>query len=191
MSDPAAPTLTAYLAGPDVFFPDALAHARRKVAICSRYGIIGRSPLESAVDLSAPDAALQIYRANRAMMLSCDIIIANLTPFRGPSADDGTAFEVGFFDALGRPAFAYSNVAGDLAARTRHFLAAMPDPAPFAIESFALPCNLMLPHAALARGGLSVFTPGDGTDRAYADLDVFERLVAAIRVRYADGLLRV
>ena len=94
------------------------------------------------------------------MMLACDIIIANVTPFRGPSADDGTAFELGFFDALGRPAFAYSNVAGDLAARTRRFLDRMPDPAPFAVEAFALPCNLMLPLAVLARGGLPVFTPG-------------------------------
>ena len=122
-------------------------------------------------------------------MLSCDIIIANVTPFRGPSADDGTAFELGFFDALGRPAFAYSNVAGDLSARTRRFLARMPDPAPFAVEAFALPSNLMLPLAVLARGGLPVFTPMDGKDRAFDDLETFERLVAAIAARRTAGLL--
>lgn len=172
--------LTAYNAGPDVFFPDPVSHARRKVAICARYGIVGRAPLDNDIDLSAPDASLQIYRQNRTMMLSCDIIIANLTPFRGPSADDGTAFELGFFDALGRPSFAYSNSAGLLASRTRAFLSSVPDAGTFSVEDFGLPCNLMLPHAVLDRGGLPMFTPADGVDRAFDDLETFERLVAAI-----------
>ena len=47
----------AYLAGPDVFLPDAPEHARRKVAICARHGITGRPPLnEDAESLeSLPD----------------------------------------------------------------------------------------------------------------------------------------
>ena len=47
----------AYLAGPDVFLPDAREHARRKVAICDRYGIRGLPPLnEDAESLGAlPD----------------------------------------------------------------------------------------------------------------------------------------
>ena len=36
-------------------------------------------------------------------------MIVNLTPFRGPSADVGSAYEMGFMRALGRPIFAYSN----------------------------------------------------------------------------------
>ncbi|WP_228260705.1 nucleoside 2-deoxyribosyltransferase [Marinobacter orientalis] len=36
----------------------------------------------------------RIYRASRELMDSCDAIIANLTPFRGISADPGTVFEV-------------------------------------------------------------------------------------------------
>jgi nucleoside 2-deoxyribosyltransferase len=89
----------------DVFFPNPHAFAARKASICARHGIRCHSPITNTVDLSAPDASLRIYRMNRAMMLASDVIIANLTPFRGPSADDGTAFEVGFFDALGRAAF--------------------------------------------------------------------------------------
>jgi nucleoside 2-deoxyribosyltransferase len=101
--------LTVYAAGPEVFLPHAAEIFRQKAAICHDHGIVMRAPLDDAVDLAAPDASRRIYRQNRAMMLGCDAIIANLTPFRGPSADDGTAFELGFFDALGRPAFAYSN----------------------------------------------------------------------------------
>lgn len=179
--------LSAYLAGPDVFFPDAAAHAARKVALCARHGIRGHAPLADGIDLSAPDAAGRIYAANRAAMLSCDAVIANLSPFRGPSADDGTAFELGFFDALDRPAYAYSNAAGLLAPRTRAFLAAMPDPAPFATEDFGLPSNLMLPHAVLNRGGLPLLTPADGTDRPFDDLETFGRLVAAIAARFPPG----
>jgi nucleoside 2-deoxyribosyltransferase len=39
----------AYLAGPDVFLPDARAHALRKVEICARYNIIGQPPLNEDV----------------------------------------------------------------------------------------------------------------------------------------------
>ena len=181
-SESAVSRLTAYIAGPDVFFPDPVAHAARKAAICARHGIVARSPIESGVDLSAPDVSRQIYDANRRLMLASDIIIANLTPFRGPSADDGTAFEVGFFDALGRPCFAYSNVADCLAGRTRRFVTRNPDPGPFSIEDFGLPCNLMLPHAVEGRAGLPMFTPADGRDRPFDDLETFERPVGAVAV---------
>jgi nucleoside 2-deoxyribosyltransferase len=35
--------------------------------------------------------------------------IVNLTPFCGPSADFGSAYEMGYMRAFGRPIFAYSN----------------------------------------------------------------------------------
>ena len=47
-------------------------------------------------------------------MRSCDAAVANLTPFRGVSADAGTAFEVGFMRALGRPVLGYTNTPLDL-----------------------------------------------------------------------------
>ena len=43
------------------------------------------------------------------MMERSDIIIANLTPFGGASADAGTLIEVGWFLGKGKPMFGYSN----------------------------------------------------------------------------------
>jgi nucleoside 2-deoxyribosyltransferase len=57
-----------YLAGPDVFLPDAIEIGRRKAAICARHGVHGLYPLDNAVDLSAADASLAIFRGNQAMM---------------------------------------------------------------------------------------------------------------------------
>lgn len=45
-------------------------------------------------------------------------MIANITPFRGPSADVGTAYEMGFAHALGKKVFAYTNVAVPFTERT-------------------------------------------------------------------------
>ena len=84
-----------YLAGPDVFLPDAVEMGLRKVEICRRYGVTGLYPLDNLVDRTASDVSLLIYKANEAMMDRCDVIIANLTPFRGPGADAGTVYELG------------------------------------------------------------------------------------------------
>ncbi len=91
-----------YLAGPDVFLPDAIEIGRRKVEICARHGLTGLYPLDNVVDLSASDASLAIFKANEAMMDAADAIIANLTPFRGPSADAGTVYELGYAAGRGK-----------------------------------------------------------------------------------------
>jgi nucleoside 2-deoxyribosyltransferase len=48
-----------YLAGPDVFLHDAVEIGRRKVELCRRHGLTGRSPLDNAIDV-APKVPLQI-----------------------------------------------------------------------------------------------------------------------------------
>ena len=73
-----------YLAGPDVFLPDAVDIGRHKVELCARHGLLGLYPLDNAIDIAAQDASLQIFRRNEAMMNEASAIIANLTPFRGP-----------------------------------------------------------------------------------------------------------
>ena len=111
----------AYLAGPDVFFPNAREHAARKVEICAKYRLRGLPPLsEEGGELSAEpsfEAWRVIYDRNLAAMEASDVIIANLTPFRGASADAGTLVELGWFLGQGKPVFGYSNSAMAFAER--------------------------------------------------------------------------
>ena len=95
-----------YLAGPDVFLPDAVEIGRRKTEICVRHGLTGLYPLDNAVDLVAAGASLAIFKGNEAMMDAADAIIANLTPFRGASADAGTVYELGYMAGRGKLLFA-------------------------------------------------------------------------------------
>ena len=76
-------TATAYLAGPDVFLPHAVAHAATKVEICRRWGLRGLPPLneDAATAATGLEVWQAIYEKDLAMMAKSDIIIANLTPF--------------------------------------------------------------------------------------------------------------
>ena len=91
-----------YLAGPDVFFKDPVAIGERLKGLCAAYGLEGVFPLDAAVDttLSPRKVATQIFEGNRNLIDSCDGVLAHLVPFRGPSADVGTVWELGY--ALGR-----------------------------------------------------------------------------------------
>ena len=80
-----------------------------KADICARHGLIGLYPLDNAVDLSAADASLAIFKANEAMIDAADAIIANLTPFRGAGADPGTVYELGYMAGRGKLCLGYSN----------------------------------------------------------------------------------
>jgi nucleoside 2-deoxyribosyltransferase len=173
---------SAYLAGPDVFLPDASDHAERKVAICARHGILGCPPLnEDIARLKAlPDAAawLAIFRKDIAMMEASDSIIANLTPFRGASADAGTLIELGWFFARGKPVFGYSNSSTPFAARSERQIAALPDPLPgLTVGGFGLADNLMIAGAVLEGGLYPLIVPPDGRERGFDDLEMFERCV--------------
>ncbi|HTO07062.1 MAG TPA: nucleoside 2-deoxyribosyltransferase [Myxococcota bacterium] len=171
-----------YLAGPEVFLPDPQRAAAAKKALCERHGFTGVFPLDAGLELGglAPrDAALAIGRANEDLIRSCQHLVANLTPFRGPSADAGTVWELGFARGLGLRVHGYSNVARDFAARTRAFLRDHPDP--LAVESFGLADNLMLAHAIEASGGAFVARSAPRAKR-YTDLSAFEEcLVTASR----------
>ena len=175
--------ISAYLAGPDVFLPGAVAHGQRKIDICARHGLRGRAPLNEDVAalavLAQDEAWWTIFRKDIAMMEGCDVVIANLTPFRGASADSGTLVELGWFLGRGRPVFGYSNSAAPFDARSRAQTAAVPDPLPgLAAEGFGLADNLMIEGAALQAGGRRVVLPPDGRDRPFDSLEVFEACVA-------------
>ena len=136
-----------YLAGPDVFHPDAAGRAARMKAACAAAGHEGVFPLDPSPAPVAADAPewLRIHLANEAHIRACDAMIANITPVRGVSADPGTAWEMGFFRALGRPVWAWTEDVRDLAARI--------PPDGLMIEAFGLADNLMLEGGIHLSGG--------------------------------------
>jgi nucleoside 2-deoxyribosyltransferase len=176
-----------YLAGPDVFLPDALEIGREKVAICARHGLTGLYPLDNTVDLAAHTASRDIFRGNEAMMDGCDAIIANLTPFRGPGADAGTVYELGYVVGRGRLCLGYSNDPSIYAERARRFTEVrsqdglLVDTEGLTVEDFGLPDNLMMIHA-LDLHGCPLVTPRERPADLWHDLSSFEacvRLAAA------------
>ena len=113
-----------YLAGPEVFHAEAFALGRAKQALCGAVGYVGLYPLDGVLDTDVAeprDLARAIYRSNIAMIRTADAVIANLTPFRGPGADAGTVFEVGFALALGKTVLGYRNTLGTYADRVRQW----------------------------------------------------------------------
>ncbi|MFC4166021.1 nucleoside 2-deoxyribosyltransferase [Teichococcus aestuarii] len=180
-----------YLAGPDVFLPDAAAIAAAKKAICARHGAEGvfpTDPIESAAADAAESRWLEIYLRNEAHIRACDALVANLTPFRGPSADAGTVYELGFMRALGRPVAGYSNSGQGFTQRTRHFLGAGLRPGPgggwadaegLALEDFGCHDNLMIDGGIAAAGGILVAREVPEA-RRWQELEGFEACVAAL-----------
>jgi nucleoside 2-deoxyribosyltransferase len=179
-----------YLAGPDVFLPDAIAIGRRKVEICAAHHLIGLYPLDNTVDLSAPDASLAIFKANEAMMDSADAIIANLTPFRGAGADPGTVYELGYASGRGKLCLGYSNDPTAYAERVRRLTdvtkhdGRLVDPDGLTVEDFGLSDNLMMTHA-LDCYGSPLVTPRQRPSDIWRNFAAFEACVrlAAERLR--------
>ena len=185
-----------YLAGPDVFLPDAIDIGRRKVEICARHGLTGLYPLDNAIDLSARDASLRIFAGNEAMMIEADAIIANLSPFRGPSADAGTVYELGFMAGRGKLCLGYCNDPTLYADRVRKFTTVdqqagrLADAAGLTVEDFGLGDNLMIIHA-LELHGCALVAPRQAPVDVWHDLTAFELCVrmAAERLGSAQSLI--
>lgn len=175
-----------YLAGPDVFLPNPLTIAKNKQEICQKYGFIGAFPLDNSLDLanlSPYEMGIAIYKSNIELMDSCQLIVANMTPFRGPSMDVGTAFEMGYMAAQGKPVFGYTNDG-------RLYVDRVPADRPgldengMAIEAFEMADNLMLEGAIFNSSG-ALMRRSVSPEFYYTDLALFE---AAVQVA-AERLL--
>ncbi|GGX19463.1 nucleoside deoxyribosyltransferase [Pigmentiphaga litoralis] len=139
-----------YLAGPDVFRPDAAAFGRSLQALCSELGLTGCFPLDNEMkaELSGQAAARAIYEANVAMIRDCDAVMANLNPFRGREPDSGTAFEVGYAAALGKEIWVYTSEPRNLVEQWADTDPVLDGPqyddAGMLVEDFGMNLNLML-----------------------------------------------
>jgi nucleoside 2-deoxyribosyltransferase len=150
--------LRVYLAGPEVFLQQAAQIAACKKQLCAEHGMIGLWPLDNepiVEPIGRTPSRLKVARAigagNEALIRGADLLIANCSPFRGVSMDVGTAYEIGYARALGKPVFGYSNVIAGYKRRVVRYRR-LGDPlnadAPgSAIEDFGLWDNLMIATA--------------------------------------------
>ena len=169
-----------YLAGPEVFLPDAAEIGSRKKALCAEFGFVGLFPLDNVVLNAAPHERISrlIFAGNVALMGNADLVIANLTPFRGPSADAGTVFEMGLMMGMGKLVLGYTNGTSDLLTRTRKLdhrsrfdegMNAWVDCVGMVIEDFGQADNLMITEC-LEAGGIGL------VERIVAPTDLFRDL---------------
>lgn len=135
-----------YLAGPDVFRPDAQAWAEQARSICMLAGHQALVPLDGV-----ETTATGIFHANIDLIRSADAVVANLNPFRGCEPDSGTCVEVGYALALGKPVVGYLDRVESTVERVSR-LQGVPgrhdnrpvDADGLYVEDFDLPLNLML-----------------------------------------------
>ena len=100
-----------YIAGPDVFEKDSIQIGKKYVELCKEYGFEGLYPLDNVIDFkqNRQKIAQDIFQANKKLIDSCDIVIANLNSFRGKESDSGTVWECGYAFGLGKEVYGYLN----------------------------------------------------------------------------------
>jgi nucleoside 2-deoxyribosyltransferase len=130
-----------YLAGPDVFLPDAEEVGARKKAICEAVGLEPLWPADLISDLTDPG---RLFADLVAGLDRADACIANCTPWRGGAMDPGTAFEMGYLQARGARVVGYTNDARDLKDRI--------EADGSLVEDYGLADNVMIEGPGLLRG---------------------------------------
>jgi nucleoside 2-deoxyribosyltransferase len=169
--------LKIYLAGPEVFSPNVLNIRNQKLNICKKYGFDGIFPFDEILpNLPKKELGLYIGRVNKLKIAASDGVIANITPFRGVSADVGTVYEIGYADGLGIPVFAYSNSSTLYSERNFEVFNSNLDTNGWLIEDFDLIDNLMIDTAVLDSTNTLIYSAG-----TIADLVNFELTVQSAR----------
>lgn len=173
-----------YLAGPEVFLPNAADMLKAKADMARDYGFIPISP----GDLAIPAAETRllfgcnISEIDEQMMHEADAIIANLTPYRGVAADTGTSFELGFMCGLGKPVFGYTNVSKDHFQRVSDYYEGKIKQDEtgryrgsdgLSVENCEMIDNLML-HGGIIRRGGSVIVGNATEGQLYTDLEAYK-----------------
>lgn len=134
--------LKVYFAGPDVFRENPDEHFDKVKDLCDQYKITPLIPYNSQLVKSD-----SIYAYNVLLLSKCDVLVANITPFRGASVDPGTAFEIGYAKALNKPIVVYANYNSlDYKSRVTEDLLEYSSEFPY-VENFGLCENLMIAHS--------------------------------------------
>jgi nucleoside 2-deoxyribosyltransferase len=170
-----------YLAGPDVFAANSAELGAAKKEICEQHGFEGLYPGDVPTAVVDSANALSLFEHLVEMLERADLIIANMTPFRGVSMDVGTAVEIGYMHARGRPVFGYTNVTSDYAERVgiqaqmnaNHDLIG---PDGMVVEPFGFVDNLMCVAPVLLSGS-TVVRRDASPHQLFRDLSGFEACV--------------
>lgn len=143
-------------------------------------------PAFLALPSEAMRCAMKIYLGNIKHVRECDIVIANCNALRGALVDDGTAYELGLGNGLGKPTYGYIETALPAVQNVlkRYPCTIQADGIPIdqdgylVIDDFGTAINLMLECGMLLSGGRLV----EGG---------FEDCLRAIRTDLDTGQLRL
>ncbi len=130
-----------YLAGWEVFRPDAVEIGDKLKKLCASYGFEGLYPLDNECDNSK-----EIFMGNLELIKKADYVIANVNAFRGYEPDSGTAFEIGYAAALGKTIVTYLE-------EKRPMIEWVKDKNGYSIENFGYPVNLMIAESTTVVNG--------------------------------------
>lgn len=153
-----------YLAGPEVFLPNAFEILKQNKELCKNKGFLGVTPFDGEVPIDLPrdtTLARTIFEENCKLIDRVDLIIANCNFFRGACIDDGTAFEIGYGFAKGKEIWGYRNDLIPLHLKTKEVLSVVPHDSGYPIdkegyllnEDFGNSINLMLEFSIQKSGG--------------------------------------
>lgn len=145
---------TVYIAGPDLFFRETWpAHVARVESLCAPLGLTPIFPVPAdpitgpgVTEDSDPSNASTIYRSCLEALSRADMVLANLTPFRGHEPDSGTVFETAMAVSQGKLVVAYTNSPDPRRVMPPYSVApdgAWLDDHGAVIERFGLPLNIM------------------------------------------------
>lgn len=182
--------LKVYLAGPEVFLPGGRELIDRKREALARFGFEPTRRHADFMEQNNEDprgSGEQISRLNERLMDGADLCIANLTPFRGISADVGTVFELGYMIAQRKPAYGFTNDPRDYSARaTEHFGSTavmsgrLVSPDGEMIEQHGMADNLMI-DGGISHRGWSLVRAQTTPETMWTDLSAFHRILSIAR----------
>ncbi len=130
---------TIYLAGPDVFLVNASEVLAEKKLKLEALGFDVLTPL----DLISDDP-YEIAVSNQMMIERCDLVLANVVPFRGTEPDSGTVYEIGYAVASKKIVYTYNNQKYDNYKERLEWYDEFNGRSKFIPEKFGLRQNLMI-----------------------------------------------